>query len=183
MELIGDIRSSFGTGSVRIQGTRMALTISAAARQWRVSRETLYRRQLAGVLSFATTDPPTVETSEMRRVFGEPKPKSDHAVVNGKSTTLARVNAVSDMLKAEAECLKAKLVTIKQELDAAHDDARKEHERWLDLQQLVESSASKSTLVFEPGEAVVAQAVLAAQQRVKSEAGKLTLLEKLRLKK
>jgi len=163
----------------------MALTISAAARKWGTGRETIYRRQLAGKLSFATTDPPTVEATEMQRAFGDPKPRPDRPAPCGKVAPVARFDAACAIIRAEADRLKAELRAIKQALDAAQENARNEHEQWLRLlatQQLLESHAALPQPVFEPGEAAVAQAVLVAQQRVKGQAGKPTLLDRLRLK-
>lgn len=47
----------------------MSITISEAARRWGCGRETIYRRQRAVELSFASTEPPTVDAAEMVRVF------------------------------------------------------------------------------------------------------------------
>lgn len=52
------------------------LSISAAARQWGKSRQTLYGDNKAGRLSFSkdTNGSPVVDSSEMLRLYGEPKP-------------------------------------------------------------------------------------------------------------
>ena len=96
---------------------------------------------------------------------------------------LARLETLCDMIKADAECLTANLPTIKHTLDAAQEDVRKERERVLNLvaeqQRLLESDVCKSRLVFDRGEMAIAQAVLAAQQRTRSQAGESPLLKRL----
>jgi len=114
--------------------------------------------------------------------FRKPKPAREAA---GDDTVhLARVEIVSDMLKADAERLRIDLVTIKHDLQAARDDVNKERERWLDLianqKRLLESEACKPMLVLEQGEMALAQAVLAAQQRAKCQARESPLLKRLR---
>jgi uncharacterized small protein (DUF1192 family) len=147
----------------------MATTIAEAARRWGVDGETIYRRQLAGELNFATTDPPTVEACEMVRVFGEPKPKPDKAAAVGDTCAVARVEAFCNMLKAEVRRLKAELASIKQELRDTRDDARRERDLLLDLlAALVESHVRKPLSVLQRGETGEALAVLAAQQRRES---------------
>jgi len=182
----------------------MAIKISTTARQWGVGRETIYRRQLAGELSFATVDPPTIEATEMLRAFGKPQPKAKKATVGIEAVALERVDVVCDMLKAEAERLKADLTVIKKQLDVAREEACREQERWRELfltqQMLIETHDEKSMLLLERVEKavaqvllatgpdvmsqseqlqlergeVVAQAVFAAQQRVSSQAGQST---------
>jgi hypothetical protein len=111
----------------------MATTISEAARRWGIGRETIYRRRRAGRLNFATTEPPTVEASEMLRVFGEPKPKLGDGAGRGTVAALARLEATCELLKAEGERLKAELAAVKEELRDSRADARKERDRLLDL--------------------------------------------------
>jgi hypothetical protein len=151
----------------------MSTTISEAARRWGVGRQTIYRRRRTGQLKFATTNPSTVKASEMLRVFGKPKPKSEKAATSGNIVALTRVEVVCEMLKAKTERLKAELATAKEELRNARAAARRERKRLLDLlsaqQRLIESQIGKSTLVPHQGEMTEAEAVLAAQQRVKSE--------------
>ena len=127
----------------------MGISISEAARRWGVGRETIYRKQRAGELSFATTEPPTIDGSEMLRVFGEPKPKRDKGA--GGDVALARVEVERDHLKAEADRLRAELATAKQEFYVDRDDARKERDRLLDMlasqQRLLESQARRPSMI------------------------------------
>lgn len=128
----------------------MGISISEAARRWGVGRETIYRKQRAGELSFATTEPPTIDGSEMLRVFGEPKPKRDKGA-GGDPVLMARVEAERDQLKAEADRLRAELATAKQEFYVERDDARKERDRLLDMlasqQRLLESQARRPSMI------------------------------------
>ena len=111
--------------------------------------------------------------------FRDPKPAQ---VPDGDD--LARLETLCDMIKADAECLTANLTTIKQTLDAAQEDVRKERERVLNLvanqQRVLESDVCKSRLTFDRGEMAIAQAVLAAQKRTRSQAGGSPLLKQLR---
>jgi len=130
----------------------MVITISEAARQWSVDLDTIYRRQLAGQLRFATADPPTVEAAEMRRVFGPPD-----------TAALARIEAVCELLKTEGSSLRAELATIKQELLVARD----ERDRLLDLiAALVQSQSRKSPLSLQRAEMTEAEFVLTVQQLI-----------------
>ena len=155
----------------------MAITISEAAREWRVARETIYRRQLAGELEFATIDPPTIDASEMLRAFGEPKAAADKPAATDV-VALTRIEAICEALKAAAEYLMAELATMKKELQAEHEQTRKERDRLLEFlgvqKRLLETSETSTSLQrgetspLQRGEMAEAQAVLAAQQRVET---------------
>jgi hypothetical protein len=129
------------------------LTISGAAKQWGVSRETIYRKHRAGELSFATAEPPTIDGAEMIRVFGEPKPKRVR-VSDDEAALLARLEAERDRHKADAERLSAELATAKQELHVERTEARQERQRLLDLatsqQKLLEDRTTTSPQPVEP---------------------------------
>ena len=126
----------------------MAITIAEAARQWRVARETIYRRQLAGELEFATIDPPTVDASEMLRAFGEPKAAADKPAATDV-VALTRIEAICEALKAAAEYLMAELATMKKELQAEHEQTRKERDRLLEFlgvqKRLLETSETSTS--------------------------------------
>jgi hypothetical protein len=131
------------------------LTISGAAKQWGVSRETIYRKHRAGELSFATAEPPTIDGAEMVRVFGEPKPKRPRVPISAdEAALLARLEAERDRHKADAERLAAELAMTKQELHVERTDARQERQRLLDLvtsqQKLIEDRTKTSP---QPAEA------------------------------
>jgi hypothetical protein len=164
----------------------MAITIAEAARQWRVARETIYRRQLADELEFATIDPPTIDASEMLRAFGEPKAASDKPAATDV-VALSRIEAICEALKAAAEYLMAELAAMKKELQAEHEQTRKERDRLLEFlgaqKRLLETSETSTsplprgetsplqrgeTSPLQRGEMAEAQAVLAAQQRVET---------------
>ncbi len=148
----------------------MAITIAEAARQWRIGRETIYRRQLAGEVQFATIDPPTIEASEMLRAFGEPKAALDKSAAIDV-VALTRIEAICEALTTAAERLMAELATIKLELQAEREQSRKERDRLLEFlgvqKRLLESSGT-STSALQRGEMAEAQAVLAAQQRIET---------------
>ena len=110
----------------------MAITIAEAARQWQVARETIYRRQLAGEMEFATIDPPTVDASEMLRAFGEPKAAADKPAATDV-VALTRIEAICEALKAAAEYLMAELATMKKELQAEREQTRNERDRLLEF--------------------------------------------------
>src|SRR5665213_1064482 len=150
----------------------MATTISEAARRWGIGRGTIYRRMRAGRLNFATTSPFTVEASEMLRVFGEPRSrtKRDNNAAHDNAVALARVEAVCELVRAEAERMKSEMAMIKGELQAAQDNFHKELDRLLELlaarQRLIEAQLGKLPSALEQGETAEAQAVLAALERV-----------------
>ena len=60
-------------------GTGSRLTLTAAAKLWGKSRQTLYNDQKAGKLSFGHDEQGTVyvEASELRRAYGEPPSRLD----------------------------------------------------------------------------------------------------------
>ena len=96
---------------------------------------------------------------------------------------LARVEALCDRIKFDAERLRVDLITFKQTLDDARDDICKERERVLELiaiqQQSLENEACRSKLIFDRGEMALAQAVLAAQQRASSQPDRSPLQKRL----
>jgi hypothetical protein len=129
------------------------LTISGAAKQWGIGRETIYRKQRAGELSFATAEPPTIDPAEMLRVFGEPKPKPGRFSMSAhEAALLATLEAERDRHKADAERLAVELASAKQELHVERDEARKERHRLLDQiagqQRLIELQAAPKPTLF-----------------------------------
>src|SRR3974390_919912 len=99
----------------------MALTVAEAARQWRVGREAIYRRQLRGEIKFATSDPPSIEVSEMLRAFGKP----NRTKGGGDTALLSRVEAICDGLRDPIENLMAYLAALRQDLDAERGEIRR----------------------------------------------------------
>jgi hypothetical protein len=131
-------------------------------------------------------DPPIHQTAERHSVDEATSlhgPKPAQVVDGDDSLGVARVQALCDLIKVDAERLRIDLTTMKQTLDAAQEDIRKEHERVLELvanqQRLLESEDSKSKLILERGEMALAQAVLVAQHRARSHTVRLPLLKRL----
>jgi hypothetical protein len=110
----------------------------------------------------------------MLRVFGEPRsrPKRDNNAAHDNAVALARVEAVCEFLRAEAERMKGEMAMIKEEVQAAHDNFHKELDRLLELlvarQRLIDAQLGKLPPVLEQGETAEAQAVLAALERAES---------------
>ena len=108
----------------------------------------------------------------MLRVFGEPRSrtKRDNNAAHDNAVALARVEAVCELLRAEAERMKSEMAMIKGELQAAQDNFHKELDRLLELlaarQRLIEAQLGKLPSALEQGETAEAQAVLAALERV-----------------
>lgn len=144
----------------------MALTIAEAARQWHIGREAIYRRQLRGELKFTTSDPPSVEASEMRRVFGKPsstKGPSDAAI-------LSRVEVICDGLRGPIENLLTQLAAFRQDLQAEREEIRRDRTPLSDFlasqTRLLEDKNNTIAPGLQRGEMAEAQVVLAAQQRI-----------------
>lgn len=134
----------------------MSISISEAARRWGVGRETIYRKQRKGDISFNEGDPPTIDPAEMLRVFGEPGEKKAAAKAKtGDIAAQVRAEVQLDAQKAEIERLKAELASAKNDLERERDDAKKEREKVLDLlasqQRLIESQTRKPTLLERIG--------------------------------
>jgi hypothetical protein len=112
----------------------------------------------------------------------EPKAAApETATADGSDADPTRVEAVCDTLTAGIERLSAELVTTTQDLHAARDNVGEEHSRLRDMLASQERNlAAKSTLILERGEMALARAVLAAQQRAKSQACESSLVKRLR---
>jgi hypothetical protein len=102
----------------------MEISISKAAKEWGISRVTLHKKIKDGVLSKQENG--TLETSEMVRVFGEPKVK-----VNSESA----VNVYSN-LQPEIGTLQLKIQHLESDLQLQKELTRKgeERETWLQNQ-------------------------------------------------
>jgi hypothetical protein len=101
-------------------------------------------------------------------------------VDGGDTLGLARVEALCDLIKVDAERMKVDLTTFKQTLDAARDDICKERDRVLELVAIEqEFLENRSKLIFDRGEMALAQAVLAAQQRASTQADRSPLLKRV----
>jgi hypothetical protein len=165
-----------------VKGTTMPLklTIAEAARQWHIGREAIYRKQLRGELKLTTTDPPSVESSEMLRVFGRPSlPKSAN-----DAAILSRVETSLEGLREPIDNLLTQLVALKQDFQAERDEIRRAREFLFDLLASHKKTVDDQSNTIAPegktiapvgntiapglqrGEMAEAQAVLAAQQRI-----------------
>jgi hypothetical protein len=106
--------------------------------------------------------------------------KPAQAVDGDDSLEAARVQALCDLIKVDAERMKVDLTTFKQTLDAARDDICKERDRVLELVAIEqEFLENRSKLIFDRGEMALAQAVLAAQQRASTQADRSPLLKRV----
>lgn len=127
----------------------MGISTSEAARRWGISRETIYRRRRNGEIS-VTGDPPTIDPSEMLRVFGEPGARKTTLAWASNAVAEARAEAELEILKAETERLRAELSATRDELRIERDEARRELQRVLDLlvsqQRLIDYSHRKPLL-------------------------------------
>jgi hypothetical protein len=165
-----------------VKGTTMPLklTIAEAARQWHIGREAIYRKQLRGELKLTTTDPPSVESSEMLRAFGRPSlPKSAN-----DTAILSRVETSLEGLREPIDNLLTQLVALKQDFQAERDEIRRAREFLFDLLASHKKTVDDQSNTIAPegktiapdgntiapglqrGEMAEAQAVLAAQQRI-----------------
>jgi hypothetical protein len=91
--------------------TTPLMTLSEAARQWGMSRQTLYTHHQKGRLSFSTfpTGEPGIDPAEMIRVYGEP----------GTGKTRARRAAGRDMERPTTPPVTTPAVALSARLDAA----------------------------------------------------------------
>ena len=89
----------------------LLLTLSEAARQWGMSRQTLYVHNKAGKLSFSAfpNGEPGLDPAEMVRVYGEP----------GTGKTRVRRPAGGDMLRSATPPVTTPAVALSARLDAA----------------------------------------------------------------
>lgn len=94
------------------------LSVSQAAKDWNVSRQTIYKYMRSGRLS--KNDDGTVSASEMIRVFGEKKP----------SVSDVQQITVSD--KQEIDSLQGEVTTLKKQLEFLTDEIEqyKIRENW-----------------------------------------------------
>jgi hypothetical protein len=102
----------------------MEISITKAAKEWGISRVTLHKKINDGLLSKQENG--TLETSEMVRVFGEPKVK-----VNSGSDV-----KVSAILQPEISTLQLKIQHLESDLQLQKELTRKgeEREAWLQNQ-------------------------------------------------
>jgi hypothetical protein len=114
------------------------LSIAGAAREWGISRQTIYNKISEGILSVTkdASDATRIDPAEMLRVFGEPKTEARHVdedgepVSNGKGHTLRHLVEIEVVRREASEKraldLEAQLSTLQRQLERleAKEDAR-----------------------------------------------------------
>ena len=93
------------------------ISISEASQLWKVSRSTIYRRIVSGILSVKQSESGVkkVETSEMVRVFGEP----NNQVIHHETKNIFSVKQVEKVsFQAEIDGLKKEISSLKRENDS-----------------------------------------------------------------
>ena len=80
----------------------MLLQIRKAAREWGVSRQTLYNKMKDGELSYSKDERGNrqIDSSEMVRVFGEPKPPKE---CEGAVLSVSQDSQLVDLLREQLE--------------------------------------------------------------------------------
>ena len=121
------------------------LTLSAAARAWGKSRQTLYTDMKAGRLSVGRDerDAVYVDAAEMVRVYGEPLARRDDPVdETGQAqdeTSDAVLKAVEiKHLEDVVALLREQVATLRTELDRAHQDKERQAETHRQVLRLLE---------------------------------------------
>jgi hypothetical protein len=121
------------------------LTLSAAARMWGKSRQTLYTDMKAGRLSVGRDerDAVYVDAAEMVRVYGEPATRRDGPTdETGQAhdeTPETVLNAVSiKHLEDVVALLREQVATLRTELDRAHQDKERQAETQRHVLRLLE---------------------------------------------
>lgn len=98
------------------------LTITEAARQWRLSRQTVYNKIQSGELSASedVSGAKVIDTSEMLRVFGEPKSAGTeaHTATPDQPISLLQQLEIERIKREHAEHLKQVLTEQVQSLQA-----------------------------------------------------------------
>jgi hypothetical protein len=114
------------------------LTLSAAARLWGKSRQTLYTDAKAGRLSFGHDDQgrPFIDAAEMRRVYGEPLSRPDGAGDDaGHPADEASALVSRDR---EIKRLEDTVAILREQLAQAHKDKAEQAETHRAVLQLIE---------------------------------------------
>jgi hypothetical protein len=117
------------------------ISISEAAKTWRIARSTLQRAVREGRLSITTKTNGSrgIDTAELVRVFGEPSPAALHVALHAA----LQPNAAPDQASAAAQgiaALQAQVAALQEQLQEARqreaaalerETAALERERWL----------------------------------------------------
>jgi hypothetical protein len=123
----------------------MEISITKAAKEWGISRVTLHKKINDGLLSKQENG--TLETSEMVRVFGEPKVK-----VNSEPDV-----KVSATLQPEIGTLQLKIQHLESDLQLQKELTRKGEERETWLQNQVGNLTDTIKLLDAPKAPVIAK--------------------------
>jgi hypothetical protein len=121
------------------------LTLSAAARTWGKSRQTLYTDMKAGRLSVGRDerDAVYVDAAEMVRVYGEPPARRDGSAEEtgqAQDETSAAVLKDAEIKRLEdvVALLREQVTTLRTELDRAHQDKERQAETHRQVLRLLE---------------------------------------------
>ena len=121
------------------------LTLSAAARAWGKSRQTLYTDMRAGRLSVGRDerDAVYVDAAEMVRAYGEPPSRRDGlAEETGRAQDETPETVLRDAeikrLEDVAALLREQVATLRTELDRAHQDKERQAETHRQMLRLLE---------------------------------------------
>ena len=136
-------------------GFMAVLSVSEAARTWRVGRSTLHRMIKEGRIS-ATVQPDSsrgIDSAEMVRVFGEPRPETSPETEGAASEGVSETLGIQDMRQVETpltvSLLQEQIAWLKVQLESAkvREDAAHERELWFrrqleDVQRLLPAPAA-----------------------------------------
>lgn len=93
----------------------MLLQIRKAAREWGVSRQTLYNKMREGDISYTKDERGNrqIDSSEMVRVFGQPKPPKDS---EAPARTVSQDSQMVDFLREQLEKTEKRLERVEESL-------------------------------------------------------------------
>lgn len=130
----------------------MKLTVTDAAKQWGITRNTVYNKINSGKLSRDANK--TIDVTEMIRVFGEPKKTARVEVDNTKqnlASSVTHVNTQELQHKLELEQIRNKhLEELLQKQELANRDYRRQLEAYQrQIEQLNDNLSKANTSIQE----------------------------------
>ncbi len=121
------------------------LTLSAAARTWGKSRQTLYTDMKAGKLSVGRDERGTVhvDAAEMVRAYGEPSGRRDGPADEAGQAQDETPDAILKIIEIKhledvVALLREQVATLRTELDRAHQDKERQAETHRQVLRLLE---------------------------------------------